>query len=126
GGQVIGEHGEAAVPLWAAVGGRVVPYDPEHVRAALADRPRLIARGLDRVRCGPAAAVVSTLRAALGLTDTTIALSTRRPDGAFIGWPVRFTGGIPHPVDLDLTPAERAQFAAADRKVRTAYAAVRP
>ncbi|MEU5164539.1 DUF6302 family protein, partial [Streptomyces sp. NPDC020875] len=31
GGQVIGEHGEAAVPLWAAVGGRVVPYDPEHV-----------------------------------------------------------------------------------------------
>ncbi|MEU3601371.1 lactate dehydrogenase [Streptomyces sp. NPDC006798] len=124
GGQVIGEHGEAAVARWAAVGGRVLAHDPDLVRAALADRPRVIARGLGRVRCGPAAAVVSALRAAFGLTDATVVLSTRRPDGTYSGRPVRFTGGIPHPVDLDLTPAERAQLAAAERKITAAHAIV--
>jgi L-lactate dehydrogenase len=125
-GHVIGEHGEAAVVCASAttVGGRPVPVPLAEVRAELRSRPGRISAGVGRTRCGPAGAVLSTVRKALGLADGVEELSAAHR-GDWLGIPLRFTAGRPVACLPDLNRDEQAQLAAAATKLRTAYQALR-
>ncbi|MEU2950915.1 NAD(P)-binding domain-containing protein [Streptomyces xanthochromogenes] len=122
-GQVIGEHGDAAVVCASTtrVGGLPAAVPLQAVHDDLTDRPRRINQGIGRARSGPAGAVLAALRAALGLADGVVELAVVNPDGSCLGTPLRFTGGTPTVVLPDLDPAERRLWSAADHKTRTAY-----
>ncbi|MFH8441263.1 NAD(P)-binding domain-containing protein [Streptomyces sp. NPDC018026] len=125
-GHVIGEHGEAHVVCASSttVNGMPVPVPLQQVRDELRARPGRINLGIGRTRSGPAGAVASTLRLACGVEDGTTELSA--PHGqAWLGIPVRFTGGQPLPSLPPLDAAEARQLEAASSKLHAAYPAVR-
>ncbi|MFG3207949.1 NAD(P)-binding domain-containing protein [Streptomyces sp. NPDC048192] len=126
-GHVIGEHGEAAVVCASSttVNGRPVPVPLAEVRAELRTRPGRISHGVGRTRSGPAGAVLSALRKALGLDDGTEELSARHGDD-WLGIPLRFTAGQPVACLPRLDAVEQAQLSAAAIKLRAAYQALRP
>ncbi|WP_274563626.1 lactate/malate family dehydrogenase [Streptomyces spiramyceticus] len=70
-GHVVGEHGDAAVVCTSSttVNGEPVQVPLTHIRNELANRPGRISSGIGRTRCGPAGAVLSTLRLVLGQAD---------------------------------------------------------
>lgn len=121
-GWVIGEHGDGAVicASTTTVNGRPAEVPLEYVRAQLAARPRQINAGIGRTRCGPAGAVLTTLRKTLGISDGTEVLSVNH-DGVWLGIPLRFTAGHPTVCLPDLTPGEQRQFDAARTKLDSAY-----
>ncbi|MEU7041491.1 hypothetical protein AB0A77_10580 [Streptomyces varsoviensis] len=124
-GHVIGEHGDQAVICATAtrVGGLPLTIPLREVRAELAARPaRITAAG--RARFGPAAAVLSALRAALGLADTVVELCAQH-GGAWHGVPLRFTGGAPTPCPPPLDRSETRRLAASARKLAAAYQQIR-
>ncbi|MFE7114543.1 lactate dehydrogenase [Streptomyces sp. NPDC057654] len=123
-GHVIGEHGDTAVICAAAtrVGGLPLTVPLQEVRAELAAWHGRITIG--RARFGPAAAVLSALRAALGLTDTVVELCAEH-GGAWRGVPLRFTAGTPTPCLPPLDRSEVRQLAASDRKLAAAYRQIR-
>lgn len=90
------------------------------VREELSDRPRRISAGLGRTRCGPAGAVIATLRAGLGLEDRVVELSVNHED-RWRGIPLRFAAGTPTVCLPRLDAAEARQLVAADAKLRDAY-----
>lgn len=122
-GQVIGEHGDAAVVCASAtrVGGLRAAVPLRAVHDELMDRPRRINQSLGRARSGPAGAVLAALRAALGLADTVVELSVVNPDGTCLGTPLRFKGGAPTVALPDLDPVERRLLASAEHRICTAY-----
>ncbi|MEU1826686.1 NAD(P)-binding domain-containing protein [Streptomyces abikoensis] len=124
-GHVIGEHGDAAVICASATRVADLPatIPVQHIRQALADRPRRINAGTGRARSGPAGAVLAALRHTLGLDDGVIELSVNH-EGTWCGIPLHFTAGTPSVCLPDLTPAETRLLAAARTKIRTAYATV--
>lgn len=87
-------------------------------------RPARINTGIGRTRSGPAGAVVSTLRLALGTEDGTTELSVSHGD-VWLGMPVRFSRGRPLPSLPSPNAAEARQLEAASTKLRAAYPAVR-
>ncbi|WP_181803109.1 lactate/malate family dehydrogenase [Streptomyces shenzhenensis] len=125
-GHVIGEHGEAAVVCASSttVNGLPLPVPLQQVRDELRVRPGRINAGIGRTRCGPAGAVVSALRLALGVEDGTTELSALH-GGGWLGIPVRFTRGQPLPFLPPLDAVEAQQLEAAHAKLRAAYQAVR-
>ncbi|MFG2322892.1 NAD(P)-binding domain-containing protein [Streptomyces sp. NPDC048568] len=125
-GQVIGEHGDTSVVCASStlVNDHPVPVPLQQVRAELARRPGRISAGTGRTRCGPAGAVVSTLRLALGVEDGTTELCAAHA-GDWCGIPVRFTGGVPVPFLPPLDSVEDRQLEASRSKLRAAYWAVR-
>ncbi|MEH0578554.1 MULTISPECIES: lactate dehydrogenase [Streptomyces] len=125
-GHVIGEHGDAAVVCASSttVNRQSVPVPLQQVRDELAARPRRINAGIGRTRCGPAGAVLSTLRLALGAEDGVTELSAPYGDGC-LGIPLRFTRGRPLPCVPALDETEARQLEAARIKLRDAYQAVR-
>jgi L-lactate dehydrogenase len=125
-GHVIGEHGDGSVVCASSttVNGQPVPVPLQQVRDELKARPGRINSGIGRTRCGPAGAVVSTLRLALGAEDGTTELSVAHGD-VWLGIPVRFTGGQPLPSVPSLDAGEARQLEAARSKLRAAYPAVR-
>lgn len=125
-GHVIGEHGDAAVVCASAttVSGRPLPVPVEEVRRELAARPGRINAGIGRTRSGPAGAVVSTLRYALGVEDGTVELSAPHGNG-WLGIPLRFTAGQPVACLPVLDDTEARQLDAARTKLRDAYEALR-
>ncbi|MCD0449813.1 hypothetical protein LO762_11520 [Actinocorallia sp. API 0066] len=104
-GRVIGEHGDGAVVCAHAtrVRGQPVQVPVEEIRAELRARPGRISAGIGRTRIGPAGAVLLALRAALGLHDTVIELSVPAEG---VGVPVKFSGGVPTVLPVDLAPEE--------------------
>ncbi|MFZ4234994.1 lactate/malate family dehydrogenase [Streptomyces murinus] len=124
-GHVIGEHGDAAVVCASSttVNGARVTVPLERVRAELAARPRRISAGIGRTRYGPAGALVSALRLALGAQDGVTELCAPYGD-VCLGIPLRFTGGRPLPCVPPLDEAEVRQLEAARSKLRTAYQGV--
>ncbi|WP_242570624.1 NAD(P)-binding domain-containing protein [Streptomyces sp. NP-1717] len=121
-GHVIGEHGDRAVICASstAVNGKPVHVPIKAVLDELQQRPALIRTGTGRTRCGPAGAVLSTLRKSLGLADGIEELSVPYQD-VWLGIPMRFTGGravacLPH-----LTGTERRCLDAAATSLRDAY-----
>lgn len=126
-GHVIGEHGDAAVVCASSttVNGNPVPVPLQEVRDELARRPGRINAGIGRTRCGPAGAVLSTLRLALGIENGTTELSVPHGADDCYGIPLRFEDGRPHPSLPPLDPQEVRQLAAASTKLRAAYVAVR-
>jgi L-lactate dehydrogenase len=126
-GHVIGEHGEGAVVCASStiVNGQPAAVPLTEVRAELRTRPGRISAGVGRTRSGPAGAVLSTLRKALGLVDGTEELTTRHGD-AWLGTPLRFTAGQPVACPPALDTDEDAQLAATATKLRDAYQALRP
>jgi len=125
-GHVIGEHGDSAVVCASSttVNGHPVPVPLQEVRDELAARPGRINSGIGRTKCGPAGAVTSTLRLALGVEDGTTELSASYVGGCF-GIPLRFTGGRHLPCVPPLDESEARQLEAARIKLRAAYRAVR-
>jgi L-lactate dehydrogenase len=124
-GHVIGEHGDAAVVCASTttVNGAPVTVPLERVRAELAERPGRISAGIGRTRYGPAGALVSALRLALGLEDGITELSAPHGD-VCLGIPLQFTGGRPLPCVPPLDDAEARQLEAARSKLRAAYQGV--
>jgi L-lactate dehydrogenase len=124
-GHVIGEHGEAAVVCASSttVNGLPLPVPLQQVRDELRMRPGRISAGIGRTRCGPAGAVVSSLRLALGAEDGTTELSAPHR-GGWLGIPVRFTRGQPLPFLPPLDAVEAQQLEAAHAKLCAAYQAV--
>ncbi|MFF8990224.1 hypothetical protein ACF09H_09795 [Streptomyces sp. NPDC014983] len=102
---------------------RMLPL--QEVRDELARRPGRINAGIGRTRCGPAGAVLSTLRLALGIENGTTELSVPHGADDCYGVPLRFEDGRPHPSLPPLDPQEVRQLAAASTKLRAAYVAVR-
>ncbi|GAA2610910.1 MULTISPECIES: hypothetical protein [Streptomyces] len=101
------------------------------MRDELARRPGRISAGISRTRCGPAGAVVSPLRLALGAEGGVTELCAAHA-GDWCGVPVRFTGG--HPVPFlppafcllpPLNAVEDRQPEASRSQLRAAYRAVR-
>ncbi|MFJ2606121.1 hypothetical protein ACIO13_14245 [Streptomyces sp. NPDC087425] len=86
----------------------------------LHQRPALIRSGIGRTRCGPAGAVLSTLRKALGLVDGVEELSVPYGD-VFLGIPMRFTGGSATPCLPPLAQSERLGLDSAAGSLRDAY-----
>lgn len=125
-GHVIGEHGDSAVVCASTttVYGHPAAVPLRWVRDELIVRPGRISAGIGRTRCGPAGAVVSALRLALGLQDGTCELSVPHRD-VWLGIPVRFIRGLPLPSVPPLDSAEAGQLEAARAKLRAAYQAVR-
>ncbi|MFZ4160406.1 lactate/malate family dehydrogenase [Streptomyces griseoincarnatus] len=125
-GHVIGEHGDGAVVCASSttVNGQPVPVPRQQVRDELRARPGRINAGIGRTRCGPAGAVVSALRLALGVEDGTTELSVAHGD-VWLGIPVRFTRGEPLPSVPPLDAVEARQLEAACSKLRAAYPVVR-
>nr|WP_239074052.1 lactate dehydrogenase [Streptomyces sp. SID10853] len=121
-GHVIGEHGDRAVICVSTttVSGRPVTVPVRAVVNALQHRPALIRAGIGRTRCGPAGAVLSTLRRALGLADGIEELSVPYGD-VWLGIPVRFTSGKALPCLPPLTRSERLRLDAAASSLRDAY-----
>ncbi|MEU2248150.1 NAD(P)-binding domain-containing protein [Streptomyces sp. NPDC019224] len=122
-GHVIGEHGDRAVVCASTttVGSRPIAVPVRTVVADLQQRPALIRDGIGRTRCGPAGAVLSTLRKALGLVDGVEELSVPYGD-VFLGIPVHFAGGKAVPCLPPLTRAERLRLDSAASSLRDAYA----
>ncbi|NDK24620.1 lactate dehydrogenase [Streptomyces sp. TR1341] len=122
-GHVIGEHGDRAVVCASAttVGSRPIAVPVRTVVADLQQRPALIRGGIGRTRCGPAGAVLSTLRKALGLADGIEELSVPYGD-VYLGIPLRFTGGKAVPSLPPLTRSERLCLDSAASSLRDAYA----
>ncbi|WOI62177.1 lactate/malate family dehydrogenase [Streptomyces fradiae] len=126
-GHVIGEHGDHAVicASTTTVHGRPlpapVPVPVTEIREELAARPGRIADGIGRTRCGPAAATVTALAHALGVTDGVVELSAHWRDGVHLGVPLHFTGGRRAECMPTLAPDEASQLAAAESKLRAAY-----
>ncbi len=125
-GHVIGEHGEARVVCASSttVNGLPVSVPLLRVREELRARPGRINSGIGRTRCGPAGAVMSTLRLACGVEDGTTELSVAHGE-SWLGIPVRFTGGEPLSSLPPLDAVEVRQLEAASSKLRAAYPAVR-
>lgn len=125
-GHVIGEHGEAAVVCASSttVNGAPVSIPLGRVRAELAERPGRISAGIGRTRYGPAGALVSALRLALGVEDGVTELSAPY-EGVCLGIPLQFTGGRPLPCVPPLDEAEARQLETARSKLRAAYQGVR-
>ncbi|MFF5563959.1 NAD(P)-binding domain-containing protein [Streptomyces sp. NPDC012623] len=121
-GHVIGEHGERAVVCVSTttVAGRPVAVPVHTVMEALQRRPALIRNGVGRTRCGPAGAVLSTLRKALGLVDGVEELSVPYGD-VWLGIPTLFTGGKAAPRLPRLTRSERLCLDSAASSLRDAY-----
>ncbi|WP_338485177.1 NAD(P)-binding domain-containing protein [Streptomyces sp. SCSIO 75703] len=122
-GHVIGEHGDRAVVCASTttVGSRPVAVPVRTVVNDLRQRPALIRDGIGRTRCGPAGAVLSTLRKALALVDGIEELSVPYGD-VFLGIPLRFTGGQPVRCLPPLTRSERLRLDSAAGSLRDAYA----
>lgn len=126
-GEVIGEHGDAAVCCLSTTrvdGALIDPDDPRTHRAlaAFATRSQMIRGGVGRVRGGAAGAVLSALRTVLGLVDGTEHLSTRYGEhGVWLGQPVVFSAGRARVRLPALSAAEQELLDAADRKLREAY-----
>ncbi|MFD0386310.1 hypothetical protein ACFQ2B_39540 [Streptomyces stramineus] len=121
-GHVIGEHGDQAVLCASATraGGLPVPVPVRQVRDELSARPGRINAGLGRTRCGPAGAVITALRAGLGLADTVVELSVNH-EGRWMGIPLRFTAGTPTVCLPRLDAAEARQLVAGSAELRDAY-----
>ncbi|MEU0744426.1 NAD(P)-binding domain-containing protein [Streptomyces sp. NPDC006134] len=126
-GHVIGEHGDGAVVCASSttVNGTPAGVPLAEVREELRARPGRISAGIGRTRSGPAGAVLSTLRKALGLVDGVEELSCEH-GGAWLGIPLRFTAGRPMACLPVLDADEDAQLAATTTKLRNAYQALRP
>ncbi|MGA5135199.1 lactate/malate family dehydrogenase [Streptomyces olivoreticuli] len=126
-GQVIGEHGDAAVICASAtrVGGMPATVPVRAVRDELAARPRRINAGCGRARSGPAGAVLAALQHALGHVDGVIELSVNH-EGVWTGMPLRFTDGNPTVCLPHLNTSETRLLAAARTKLRAAYQQVLP
>ncbi|WP_225846943.1 NAD(P)-binding domain-containing protein [Streptomyces sp. HPF1205] len=125
-GRVIGEHGDAAVVCTSSttVHGSPLDVPVKQVRDELANRPRRISAGVGRTRTGPAGAVLSALRLALGVEDGTVELSAPYQDG-WLGIPLRFTAGRPVPCIPHLDDDEARQLDTAYIKLRAAYQVLR-
>ncbi|MFD5790491.1 NAD(P)-binding domain-containing protein [Streptomyces sp. NPDC127037] len=121
-GHVIGEHGDRAVVCASTttVDGRPIAVPVRTVVADLQQRPALIRTGIGRTRFGPAGAVLSTLRKALGLVDGVEELSVPYGD-VHLGIPLRFTGGEAVPALPPLTRSERLCLDSAASSLRDAY-----
>ncbi|WP_406067342.1 NAD(P)-binding domain-containing protein [Streptomyces sp. NBC_01020] len=121
-GHVIGEHGDRAVICVSTttVDRRPVAVPVRAVVADLQRRPALIRTAIGRTRCGPAGAVLSTLRMALGLADGIEELSVPYGD-VWLGIPMRFTGGKTVPCLPSLTRSERLRLDSAASSLRDAY-----
>ncbi|WP_109006277.1 lactate/malate family dehydrogenase [Streptomyces rishiriensis] len=126
-GHVIGEHGDGAVVCASSttVNGSPAAVPLPEVRAELRIRPSRISAGVGRTRSGPAGAVLSTLRKALGLVDGTEELTCEHR-GDWLGIPLRFAAGQPVACLPALDADEDAQLAATATKLRSAYQALRP
>ncbi|MFE1960888.1 lactate dehydrogenase [Streptomyces sp. NPDC059479] len=124
-GHVIGEHGDGAVVCASAttVNGLPVTVPLQHIRDELRTRPGLISAGVGRTRAGPAGAVLSTLRKALGVTDGVEELSVAYGE-SWLGIPVRFRSGEPVPSLPGLDADEQRQLTATALRLRDAYAAL--
>jgi L-lactate dehydrogenase len=123
-GQVIGEHGDRAVVCASSttVDGRPVRVPIPAVLADLRHRAALIPDAIGRTRSGPAGALLSTLRKALGLIDGIEQLSTPyRDSGVWLGQPVHFTGGAVAVRLPDLDTDEQRRLDAAATSLRDAY-----
>ncbi|TXR99725.1 lactate dehydrogenase [Streptomyces sp. col6] len=122
-GHVIGEHGDRAVVCASTttVDGRPIAVPVRTIVADLQQRPALIRTGIGRTRYGPAGAVLSTLRKALGLVDGVEELSVPYGD-VHLGIPLRFTGGEAVPALPPLTRSERLCLDSAASSLRDAYA----
>ncbi|MEV7866998.1 NAD-binding protein [Streptomyces sp. NPDC088124] len=121
-GHVLGEHGDRAVVCVSTttVAGRPVSVAVHAVIGELQRRPALIRRGIGRTRCGPAGAVLSTLRKALGLVDGVEELSVPYGD-VRLGIPMSFTDGQAVPCLPPLTRSERLCLDSAASSLRDAY-----
>ncbi|WP_217231457.1 lactate/malate family dehydrogenase [Streptomyces anulatus] len=121
-GHVIGEHGDLAVPCLSTttVDGRPVTAPAGTIVEGLQQRPALIRAGIGRTRCGPAGAVLSTLRKVLGLVDGIEELSVPYGD-VWLGIPMRFTGGVATPRLPALTRHELLCLDSAASSLRDAY-----
>ncbi|MCX4550631.1 MULTISPECIES: lactate/malate family dehydrogenase [unclassified Streptomyces] len=121
-GHVIGEHGDRAVVCVSTttVDSRPVTVPVHVVVEDLQRRPALIRTGIGRTRCGPAGAVLSTLRKTLGLVDGTEELSVPYGD-VWLGIPMRFTGGRAEARLPQLTRTERLRLDSAASSLRDAY-----
>lgn len=122
-GHVIGEHGDRAVVCASTttVAGRPVAVPVRAVVEDLQRRPALIRGGIGRTRCGPAGAVLATLRKVFGLVDGVEELCVPYGD-VWLGVPLRFTGGEAVVCLPYLTRSERARLDAAAGSLRDAYA----
>jgi L-lactate dehydrogenase len=122
-GHVIGEHGDRAVICASStiVDGRPLEVPVRCVVHDLQARPALIRHGIGRTRCGPAGAVLSTLRKALGLADGVEELSVPYGD-VWLGLPIAFTSGTAVPRLPTLTRFERLRLDSAASSLRDAYA----
>jgi L-lactate dehydrogenase len=130
-GDVIGEHGDAAVCCLSTtrVDGQLVDADDPRTRRALDAfhrRPTMIRSGVGRVRAGAAGAVLSALRATVGGVDGIEHLSTRYSDlGAWLGQPIMFTAGRGRVRLPELTDVEQKSVDDASHKLVEAYASLR-
>ncbi|MEV7285063.1 hypothetical protein AB0O01_10975 [Streptomyces sp. NPDC093252] len=123
---MIGEHGDGAVVCASSttVNGAPAPVPLERVRAELAGRPGRVSAGIGRTRYGPAGALVTALRLALGMEDGITELSAPH-GGVCLGIPLQFTRGHPLPCVPALDDTEARQWEAAHSKLRAAYEGVR-
>lgn len=121
-GHVIGEHGDTAVVCASTttVHGQPARIPLARVRVELAQRPGRISARLGRTRCGPAGAVVSTLRKALALREGTEELCAPYC-GGWLGVPLYFANGNPILALPCLDAQERRQLTEADAKLRAHY-----
>lgn len=121
-GHVIGEHGDSAVicASTTTVNGKTITVPVREIRKTLADRPGSISSGVGRTRSGPAGAVLTTLRLALGHTDGITELCTTWRSH-WLGVPVNFRRGLAWPVLPSLNPTETDRFEASGNKLDSAY-----
>ncbi|MFY0509915.1 lactate/malate family dehydrogenase [Streptomyces anulatus] len=121
-GHVIGEHGDLAVPCLSTttVDGGPVTAPARAIVEELQQRPALIRAGIGRTRCGPAGAVLSTLRKVLGLADGIEELSVPYGD-VWLGIPMHFAGGVAAPCLPSLTRHELLCLDSAASSLRDAY-----
>jgi L-lactate dehydrogenase len=106
------------------VNGIPLPVPSQQVRDELTTRSGRISKGIGRTRSGPAGAVVTALRLALGVEDGVTELSAPYR-GVWLGIPLRFTSGRALPCLPALTDTEAARLDAAHTKLRAAYEALR-
>ncbi|MFD5788546.1 NAD(P)-binding domain-containing protein [Streptomyces sp. NPDC127037] len=122
-GHVVGEHGDRAVVCASTttIADQPITIPMRTVTEALQERPALIRDGIGRTRSGPAGAVLSTLRKALGMVDGIEELSVPYGD-VYLGIPVHFTDGKAVPCLPPLTRAECLRLDSAASSLRDAYA----
>ncbi|NGO70642.1 lactate/malate family dehydrogenase [Streptomyces boncukensis] len=121
-GHVIGEHGRYATicASTTTVRGMPVAFPLREAHGHLTTRPAAISDGAGRTRAGPAGAVLSALRHALGHADGTEELSAPYA-GGYLGIPVHFTAGHPEPRLPRLNDAETRRFERAQRHLHDTY-----